>query len=365
MGRIWPVSQPRLLPLEQWPQADLTAWHRALEDAGPFGPSSVASAWSEDTCLNIKLGYARWLAWLLEHGEDLDQPPPDRITPARVAAYIADLRRINSDFTVLMRISALCDAMRLFTPKRDWGWLRTGRNNLAARCVPVRNKAARIKPVDELIKLGRAHMRKAERAPKLPPLSRAVLFRDGLMIVLLAYCPVRLSNLAMITLGRHLFRRNSGYDLHFSRDEVKWGQPIERSVPTDLVAAFSRYLDHYRPVLLTRGGLQNLRECGALWISRKGTPLHHRTIRGRIKEHTRVAFGEHLWPHLFRDCTTTFVATEAPQQVRIVKSLLGHRKMRTSEKHYNQARSLEASRRYQQILADWLDGSVENGAHDP
>jgi integrase/recombinase XerD len=91
------------------------------------------------------------------------------------------------------------------------------------------------------------------------------------------------------------------------------------------------------------------------WVSRKSTPLHRRTIRGRIKEHTRIAFGKHLWPHLFRDCTTTFVATEDPQHVRIVKSLLGHRKMKTSEKNYNQARSLEASRRYHCIVEDWLE----------
>jgi site-specific recombinase XerC len=230
---------------------------------------------------------------------------------------------------------------------------------MAARCIPVRNKAARVKPVDELIKLGKALMREAETAPKVPALSRAVLFRDGLMIALLAYCPVRLSNLAMITFGRHLFCRTSGYDLYFSRDEVKWGLPFERRVPADLAAGFNRYLDHYRPVLLTYGGLQSPRASDALWISRKGTALHYRTIRGRIKEHTRVAFGQHLWPHLFRDCATTFVATEDPQHVRMVKSLLGHRKMRTSEKSYNQARSLEASRRYHRIVEDWLKGFKE------
>jgi hypothetical protein len=107
----WPGPQPRLLPFEQWPRADLTAWHQALQDAGPFGSNSAASAWSEDTLQNITLGYARWLAWLLEHGEDLEQSPADRVTPPRVAAYLADLRLINSDFTVLMRLRRLrCNA---------------------------------------------------------------------------------------------------------------------------------------------------------------------------------------------------------------------------------------------------------------
>lgn len=205
--------------------------------------------------------------------------------------------------------------MRLIAPGRDWGWLRRGRDNLAVRCVPVRNKAARIKPIDELIKLGKALMRKAERASKLLPLSRAVLFRDGLTITLLAYCPVRLSNLAMITLERHLFRRTAGYDLYFSHDEVKWGQPIERSVPADLAAALSRYLDHYRPVLLTRGGLQKARESDALGFQEKHSAAPQndpRPHQGAYAHRVRQAFMAASLPRLHHDLRSHRGPTTCP-----------------------------------------------------
>ena len=49
-------------------------------------------------------------------------------------------------------------------------------------------------------------------------------------------------------------------------------------------------------------------------------------------------------PHLFRDCAATTIAIEDPPHVRIASQLLGHRTFSTTEKYYNQARGLEASR---------------------
>jgi site-specific recombinase XerD len=171
------------------------------------------------------------------------------------------------------------------------------------------------------------------------------------MIALLAYRPLRLSNLAAITLGRHLIHQSRGYRLYFSADEVKGGQPIDTAVPASLVADIDRYLDHYRPILLTRGGRQSLAVCDALWVSNIATALDPNSIPNRIKKHTRAAFGKHLWVHLFRDCAATTIAIDDPRHARSIMNILGHSTLATSEKHYNQARSLEASRRYQKVIA--------------
>jgi hypothetical protein len=42
-------------------------------------------------------------------------------------------------------------------------------------------------------------------------------------------------------------------------------------------------------------------------------------------------------------------------------NILGHSTPATSEKHYNQARSLEASRRYQKVIADLIRGLEAKG----
>jgi hypothetical protein len=103
---------------------------------------------------------------------------------------------------------------------------------LRARSISVRDKRARMQPAGELVKLGKALMRKAETASTKPSLTRAVWYRDGLMIAFLAHRPLRLSNLAAITLARHLIRQSRGYRLYFSADEVKGGRSTLRYRPS-------------------------------------------------------------------------------------------------------------------------------------
>jgi integrase len=67
--------------------------------------------------------------------------------------------------------------------------------------------------------------------------------------------------------------------------------------------------------------------------------------------HTREAFGRSVNPHLFRDCAATGVAVEDPAHVGIGAPLLGHRSRATMERHYNQAGSVEAARRWHRTLA--------------
>jgi integrase len=268
--------------------------------------------------------------------------------------YVAELADANSDFTVLCHVQELYDAIRVMAPDRDWTWLRRIQNALRARSVSVRDKRARMRSAPELVELGKKLMRRAETDRTKPSLTRAVSYRDGLMIALLAHRPLRRSNLAAIKLGRHLIRQSHGYRLYFSAAEVKGRRPIEAPLPTSLVADVDRYLDHYRPILLTRGGRQKPAACDAFWVSDTATALAANSIPNRIKKHTREAFGKHLSPHLFRDCAATTIALNGPKHARSIMSILGHSTLRTSEKHYNQARSLDASRRYQSVVADLL-----------
>ena len=53
---------------------------------------------------------------------------------------------------------------------------------------------------------------------------------------------------------------------------------------------------------------------------------------------------------LFRDCSATTIVLEDPSHVRIASRLLGHRTSSTTEKYYNQARSVEACRTMQNFL---------------
>jgi integrase len=97
-------------------------------------------------------------------------------------------------------------------------------------------------------------------------------------------------------------------------------------------------------------------------VSRDATALGFGTIAHHIKRHTRAAFGKAVNPHLFRDCAATSIAIVDPVHVRIIAAILGHSTMDTSERYYNQARGLEAGRRYQDTVAGLRkDGGKRSG----
>ena len=213
MPRNRPGSSPFCLRVEEWPINDQAAWRAAMQGADPFGPVMPASNWSERSRTKTARGYGRWLRWLFENGWLVaQQSAGDRITPALVQAYVDDLTRVNNNkgFTIVCRVQELYDAARVMAPDRDWRWLQQAHNAVRTRCVPVRDKRMRVQPTGELVKLGRAMMQSAESAVDKPLLTRAVQFRDGLMIAFLTYRPLRLANLAAISLGVHLIRLQQG-----------------------------------------------------------------------------------------------------------------------------------------------------------
>jgi integrase/recombinase XerD len=75
-----------------------------------------------------------------------------------------------------------------------------------------------------------------------------------------------------------------------------------------------------------------------------------KSIYDRITKLTRKHLGRSVHPHLFRDCAATSLAIQDPAHVRIASSLLGHRRFATTERFYNQARNIEASRIMQNFL---------------
>jgi integrase/recombinase XerD len=60
--------------------------------------------------------------------------------------------------------------------------------------------------------------------------------------------------------------------------------------------------------------------------------------------------GQPINPHLFRDCAVTSVAIDDPANIGVASRLLGHRTRSTTERYYNQACGVEASRLMQEAL---------------
>ena len=234
-------------------------------------------------------------------------------------------------------------------PDQDWRWLRRHARRLERRAKPVRIKKDRLISAKEICARGIALMASAP-ARVCPVWRQAEQFRDGLMLALLGSRPLRLSNFSAIEVGQHLCRCGAGYALRFEAAETKARSELDFQVPDELITFIRTYLDVYRPILRSRAARPAPTD--RLWISRNGTPMDNPTLYCRVKTVSRREFGIALNPHLFRDCAATSIALEDPEHVRITRSILGHSTMRTSERHYNHANAVQASRRYQKHVLE-------------
>jgi site-specific recombinase XerD len=209
-----------------------------------------------------------------------------------------------------------------------------------------------------LFNLGVDLMAAAERVTS--PRDRAADFRDGLMLSLAAARPLRLGNLVGLTLERTLVRHGKRHWwIEIPAANTKTKHPIELPWPEPLITALDVYLSCHRPVLAKGYQPGRTAACQALWLSRRGRAMSRNGIYDRMTKLTRKHLGRSVHPHSFRDCAATSLAIEDPAHVRIASSLLGHRRFATTERFYNQARNIEASRIMQNFLL-----SLRRGAGD-
>lgn len=198
----------RCKPIDEWHTRDRALWEAALVPGDLFEDGGARANHSEISNRNAVYGYGRWLAWLEFEGLlDETSSPADRITPARVKAYIAGLEKHNSTQTILSRLQELHAAAMVMGPDRDWSWIRRFQSPIRFRHKPVRPKAARLASVRELLELGISLMEAAE--DETTSCRRAMTFRDGLIIALLAARLLRLRNLTGLVLDHTLVLRGS------------------------------------------------------------------------------------------------------------------------------------------------------------
>ena len=344
-----PFQDPsrRCPKIEEWPEADRTAWERATKKGHVLDDPGPACHWSPATRHKNRRGYGRWLTFLLDH--DLVTPgqhPADRVTKEVVRRYLTLLEDQGlAPYTLVARIDELRAVIASMAPERDWRWLTELVTRLRRRAGPVTNKRFRLVASDDLFRLGLALTEEVEATEGPNLVLRAVQFRDGLMISLLAARQLRASNLASIEVGRHLLRQGAGWGLAFEAHEMKNRRPFEVPFPRALEPALERYFDTWRPVL--RQGRQTDR----LWITRYGRAMGYKAVYARVTRVTQEGLERPVNPHLFRDCAATSIAIEDPEHVRITAAILSHASHATAERYYNQAQSLEAGRIYQKFIA--------------
>ncbi len=347
----------------EWPEGDRARRAQALVGGDVIDGGGSLADYSSPFLRRLDAGYGRWLQWLAMRNElDPAASPAARVTRSRVAAYIDDLRAANSTTTISGRLDELYYMCRAIDLGHPLPWLPGMAAMIRAGNVPVRIKTPRMVGAEQLFRLGLWLMQHASDANT--PWRRVMQYRDGLIIALLAACPLRLRNLAMLWIGESFIRHGNEWWIDIPGSATKTGVPLAFPLPVELTVFVDDYLARYRPLLL------GMRQRGvhpagdALWISTAGSAMSYDSFYGPITRRTRAAFGRSVNPHLFRDCAATSVAVDDPDHVRIVAPLLGHVSLSTSERHYNQARSHEAARRWQEHVMT-LRKSAKRNPGDP
>ena len=357
-------------PIQNWPPVDRVAWEQAQRSGDFLDEPGAAFGWRPATHRAAIGAYGRWLAFLHDNGMlEFDHPPEARFTEPATRAYIVHLRANCSSTTVASYLGVLGMMLQAMVPGQPWAWLWRVQSRLQRQAKPIRNKRARLVPVEDLLRLGQDLMRLADVDPSGAPLTAALTFRDGLMIALLALRPLRRLNIMAIELGQNLVKVSAGYQLCFSEDETKTHRALDIPFPAQLLADLARYLNHHRPVLLARhlpgdtGGPNGSPPTCHLWLTRYGEPFSPKSSVGSLEKHMTARFGHDVNTHLFRDCAATSVANEDPEHTRIGALILGHQTLQTTERHYILANGRSASAGYHDKILSMRAGGPRQDDH--
>jgi len=325
------------LPEERWPAAERAAWDEARRPSVRLQRGGAASHLRAVVQHDLGKRNGLFLESVARAGRlDMNAPAGAHVTPENVAGWVAELKGRVSSVTVYGSIQKLRRFTQLILPERDLGWLIEIERQLCSERRP-RPKWDRVVTTDVLVDAGRTLMAEAE-ITKRPKLSRARMFRNGLMVALLAYCPIRLKNYAALELGRSFVDVDGTWWIVLTAAETKEKREDERPVPEDLTSSIERYLQIYRPVL-ARGTA----ETDALWLAMDGKPISYASIGELIAETTRMTIGVAVSPHLFRTAGVTTLATRAGDKPYAGSALL-HHGPRGPQENYNRASCITAGR---------------------
>lgn len=337
-------------PVDQWPERDQSLWHAARQPAGPFDDDAgFAAKWRPPTIRGCERGYGIWLGWLAAKGQLAPGVHPcDRVTKDRIKAFLLEYRVSRSELTVAGTIRDLAYVLRACSPPHGIEWLTKLAHRMVNTAIPSRPKLPRLVRVSDVVLLSERLMKIGLQDLCQGRSSGAVTYRDGLMIGLLIRRSMRRRNFADLQIGRTMIMTDFGIRMIFAPEETKKGVPVDWSVPESLEAAVHTYIDSVRPFLLKN----RIDDEGWFWIGRRGRRMPDNDISVRVTKSTRKHFGRDLSPHLFRDCVATEIALERPEWIGITKHLLGHVRLVSSQKFYNQATSLTAFARQAEVIRE-------------
>jgi integrase len=340
---------PRSLPIHEWPDADRRAWEDACRPRSRLKPGGTACYLAQVSRDEFARRYGAFLGFLQRNGRlKCHAAAAAQVTLPNVEAYITDLTARVRSVTVYNCIYKLRRAAELLAPTANFSWLAEFEKDLALVMEP-RSKLHRLVFTGRLVEAGLTLVAEAQGFA-INDIARARGVRNGLMIALLAFCPIRLKNFSALQIGRTFKEIQGRWWIALPAISAKSHRPDERPIPALLNRDIDVYLNQSRPVLL--GSRQ---PTNALWISSTtGRPMTAKNLGILISKTTLGALGVDVSPHLFRTAAASTAAAYSGKTPHLASALLNHTDPRVTEEHYNRASSVSASKIYVEIINGFL-----------
>ncbi len=342
-------SRPRRMPLEAWAEADRKAWRAACQPAARLRRGGAAGHLRSVSREVHERHYGNFLDFLDRNGLlRRDAPVAANVTPENVQAYLADAKTRLSSTTVQVSICCLRRATRYMNSGLELGWLNEIAKDLALVAHP-RSKFNRLVLPERLIEAGLALIQEAENSHTMTKLAQAVQVRNGLMLAMLGFHPIRRKNFAALEIGRSLVKIRGRWWIVLSASETKEKRPDERRINELLVPFIDRYLDKYRPVLVRSNSPSS-----GLWLSsRHAARITDKYVEILIGTITLSTVGVKVTPHLFRTAAASGAAIYGGDNPHLGSAVLHHSDPRVTEEHYNRATSLSAAESFRKVVRQY------------
>lgn len=344
-------ESPRSLPQHEWPDADRRGWEDACRPGARLKPGGSASYLSEVSREDFARRYGAFLGFLQRTRRlDRNLAAAVQVTLSNVNAYIEELNGRVRSVTIYNCIYKLRRAAELLNPAVDYSWLAEIEKDLALVMVP-RSKFDRLVFTERLANAGLTLITKAQQFAK-NDLNRAIGVRNGLMIAVLAFDPIRLKNFAALKVGDTFKEIHGRWWIALPARNTKSRRLDERRIPKSLNGAIGLYLNQFRPVLFG-----SMPPNDFLWISsRTGKPMTKKNLGSLISKITLEILGVDVSPHLFRTAAATTAAAYGSSTPHLASGVLGHTDSRITEEHYNRATSVTAAEIYETLIREYQDG---------
>lgn len=335
------------IAFKHWPPADQLMWASLVNAGGPLDDSGALSHLRQTSLNALREGYSKWLAFIRDHHPELiSRAPAERVSAELLQEWIV-MRSTLAAMSHSMVAAQVVRVLEAHTPGRNWApehaLLRHLRRN-AFRDFGKR-KINRVISSRVLFERGLDHARSAHDS-EATPLTKATHYRDGVMVAFLAMLPLRVRATIELEIGTSVIVQNNTIMIIVSEDMNKNGTVWQARVPSTLLPSLGHYIDEVRPFLLAQRDLRHSR----LWVNDRGRPYSGSHFGNRIRAITRNLTGVSVSPQLFRDSAATTLARESPIDARLIRPILGHLSFDTAERHYIQAKAVEAGRDYAALL---------------